>query len=461
VGETLQLKEAVAMSLGGMIGGGIYAVLGVVTQITGAATWFAFLLAGIVAACASYSYNKLNELSHDGGDDIANESGGAVTFIQSFTGNSTLAGMTGWTLLIGYIGSMAMYAFAFAEFAIALDGIPGSLGGIPLRPVISVLAVAGFVTLNLVGARVTGTSEDVLVAAKILILIAFGIGGILYVLYASPDPMHLGFGKLMSFGPIMAGAISFVAFQGWQLLFYEQGSISNPLDNLPKAIYLSIPVAMFIYIIVSVATYNLAPQAIQHHPHTALTQAAATIAGYFGLAGLGAFVLALSALFSTGSAINATLFSSGHYAKGMLSENLLPDQIGDSSASSAPTKTVLIIGILTAAFTAYGSLSAITSFASLTFIIVFGGVSYLAFGQRNANDVDIRTSVPVIGTVGSVFFLVLMFYHLYSAQRNTFYAVLIIAAVVFLVEILYFERDYLEQEINDIEDIASGGESGN
>lgn len=33
----LQLKEAVGMALGGMIGGGIYAVLGVVTQITGAA----------------------------------------------------------------------------------------------------------------------------------------------------------------------------------------------------------------------------------------------------------------------------------------------------------------------------------------------------------------------------------------------------------------------------------------
>jgi amino acid transporter len=459
MGDNLGFKEAVAMSLGGMIGGGIYAVLGVVTQITGAATWFAFLLAGIIAACAGYSYNKLNKLSHDGGDDVGEESGGAVTFIQSFTGNSTLAGMTGWTLIIGYIGSMAMYAFAFAEFAIALSFIPASMGGIPLRPVISVLVVAGFVALNLVGARVTGSSEDVLVAAKIFILVVFGIGGILYVLYASPDSIHLGVGKLTSFGPIMAAAISFVAFQGWQLLFYEQGSISDPLDNLPNAVYLSIPLAVFIYIIVAVATYNLAPQAIQHHPHTALTQAAATIAGYFGLAGLGAFVLALSALFSTGSAINATLFSSGHYAKGMLSENLLPDQIGNSSAGGAPTKIVLILGTLTAAFTAYGSLSAITSFASLAFIIVFGGVSYLAWGQRNADDADIRTPVPVIGTVGSIFFLILMFYHLYTAVRSTFYAVLIIAAAVFLVEILYFERDYFEQEITEIEDVASGGSS--
>ena len=85
------LTEAVSVALGGMIGGGIYAVLGVVTQITGAATWFAFVLAGIVALCAGYSYIRLNELVAD--ED--GTGGGSVTFVQSFTGNSDLAGMVG------------------------------------------------------------------------------------------------------------------------------------------------------------------------------------------------------------------------------------------------------------------------------------------------------------------------------------------------------------------------------
>ncbi|MFC6977317.1 hypothetical protein ACFQL1_25460 [Halomicroarcula sp. GCM10025709] len=110
------LTEAISIALGGMIGGGIYAVLGVVTQITGAATWFAFVLAGIVALSAAYSYIGLNELVAD----QDGQGGGSVTFVQSFTGNSDIAGMVGWTLLVGYIGSMAMYAFAFGEFAVAL-----------------------------------------------------------------------------------------------------------------------------------------------------------------------------------------------------------------------------------------------------------------------------------------------------------------------------------------------------
>ncbi|MFB6104470.1 MAG: hypothetical protein ABEJ57_05210 [Halobacteriaceae archaeon] len=102
--------------MGGMIGGGIFAVLGVVAQITQAATWAAFVLAGIVALCAACSFNTLNRLS-DG-------TGGSVTYVQAFTGNATLAGMTGWMLLVGYVGSMAMYAYAFGSFAVGLAVIP-------------------------------------------------------------------------------------------------------------------------------------------------------------------------------------------------------------------------------------------------------------------------------------------------------------------------------------------------
>ena len=113
--ESLGLTEAVSIALGGMIGGGIFAVLGVVAQLVRGATWAAFVLAGVVALCAAYSFNALNAVS-DG-------QGGAVTFVQSFTGNSTAAGMVGWTLLFGYIGSMAMYAFAFGQFALRLGQI--------------------------------------------------------------------------------------------------------------------------------------------------------------------------------------------------------------------------------------------------------------------------------------------------------------------------------------------------
>jgi amino acid transporter len=57
-GGDLGLTGAVSMALGGMIGGGIYAVLGVVVKVTGALAWLSFVLAGLVAMCAGYSYIK-------------------------------------------------------------------------------------------------------------------------------------------------------------------------------------------------------------------------------------------------------------------------------------------------------------------------------------------------------------------------------------------------------------------
>ncbi|MBV0901436.1 APC family permease [Haloarcula salina] len=436
----LGLTEAVSIALGGMIGGGIYAVMGVVAKVTMTATWAAFALAGVVALCAGYSYNALNERSDD--------RGGAVSFVQCYLGNSTLAGMVGWTLLFGYIGSMAMYAFAFAEFAITL-GLPAGLAGLPTRPVVSVLAVAGFVGLNLLGARSTGMAENVLVALKVAILVAFGILGLVYATGYSSAPLELGFGRLAGVSPLVAAAISFVAFQGWQLLFYDQDSIENPTETIRKAVYVSIPAAVVVYVLVGVVTVNLVPDALTSHPHVALKDAASMMMQPYGLASVGAILLSVSALFSTGSAINATLFSAAHFAKGMLTDDLLPDDLGDSDADGVPQRTLLVIGVITAAFSAVGSLSAITSFASLSFIVIFGAMSVLAFSRRDADGVN--PIPPAIGAVGSAAFFPLMLYNLYSREPNTFYMVLVVAAAVVAVELLYFERSYLEREVTRVE----------
>jgi amino acid transporter len=443
--EELGLVGSLSIALGGMIGGGIFAVLGVVAGITGPLTWLAFVLAGVVALGAGYSYNALN--------DLVDNQGGSVTFVQCFVGNTTLAGMVGWTLLVGYVGSMAMYAVAFSEFAIGFAAVPSTLGSVPMRPVVSVGAVALFVGLNLLGARATGSAENALVGAKVGVLVALGVGGLVFATTIEPRPLEYGLGRLPAFGPIMSAAVSFVAFQGWQLLFYDQESITDATETIRKAVYLAIPSAVAIYVVVAIVTTNLASKALRTHPHTALASAAEPLLGYFGYAGVGFTVVSLAALFSTGSALNATLFSSGHLAKGMVSRDLLPDRISDGDADGVPPETMLVLGVVTAALTVPGSLGAVTSFASLSFIVVFGAVSYLAF--RHRGEARINPVPPLVGMVGAASFLPLMFWHLYRNEPETFVTVLAIAAVVILTELLYFEHEALEEEIvafeNDVE----------
>lgn len=337
-----------------------------------------------------------------------------------------------------------MYAYAFGSFTVGFQSVPDALAGYPVRPIVSVLVVASFVGLSLLGAQATGSIENILVGVKVAILLAFGIGGLYYGVETSQ--LEYGFSRLPSLSPIMAAGVSFVAFQGWQLLFYDQESFENPVETIRKALYISILVAVGLYAIVAITTVSLAPlDVIESHPERALAVAADPFIPH------GFVIISLAALFSTGSAINATLFSSGYFTKGMLSDDLVPDRVGDASASGIPTRTVLVLGAIVAAFTAYGSLGAITSFASLTFIIVFGAMSYLAFRQRD--QAEVNEVIPSIGVVGATGFLVLMLWHLFRAERPTFYAVILIAIAVLAVEILYFERDVLEEEIMTFEEL--------
>jgi amino acid transporter len=247
----------------------------------------------------------------------------------------------------------------------------------------SVLAVMAFVLLKLLGARSSGLAENLMVAVKVLILLLFGLFGFAYILGSSGGSLQLGIVRLVGFTPILAAAMSFVAFQGWQLLFYDQESITKPVDTITSSVAISIPVAVCIYVIVGLVTVNLVPEAIVDHPHVALKDAAGLMMTPYGLVEFGAIVLSLSALFSTGSAINATLFSSAPFVKGMLSDGLLPDDLGESDADGVPKRTLLVIGATTAVFSIIGSLNVIMSFASLSFILVFGAMSLLAFSLRH------------------------------------------------------------------------------
>jgi amino acid transporter len=430
----LGLVGAVSMALGGMIGGGIYAVLGVVVNISGTLSWLSFLLAGVVAMCAGYSYVKLNRLS--------GPEGASPTYLEWFADSSTLAGMAGWTLLLGYVGSMAMYGYAFGSYAVDMLGVEAVLG-VPLRPLLSAAIVLSFVALNVVGVEESNWVEIVLVVVKIVVLLGFVALGLYYgtrngQLTAGTQSAE---GLSTASAAIMAAAVSFVAFQGWQLLLYSQGTIEDHSDTVPTAIFVSIPSAVAIYIGVAVVTTSLVGlDLIAQHPEVALATAASQFGG-----SLGHFVISASALFSTASAINATLFTSAQFSDRLIANGLLPDVLDAETpadpeeSGGLPTRIVLVFGALTTLFTILGSLQGITSFASLTFIVVFGGMSYLALTQRD--HAAVSAIPPAVGLVGTATFLPLMLWHLFSAQRSVFYTVVGIAAVAVVVEVAYFRYD--------------------
>ncbi|ELZ74353.1 cationic amino acid transporter [Haloferax larsenii JCM 13917] len=429
--EKVGLPEAVSMAVGGMVGGGIFAVLGVVATSSGTLAWAAFVVAGLLALSAGYSLLQLNGLCEQPRTPVG--------YVQQFADDTTLSGIVGWTFVFGYVGTMAMYAHAFGGYFTRLVGV-SSLGSVPLSPAVSVLTVASFVGLNVFGAHASGRAEDALVGLKVAILLLFGVGGAAYG--ATHGGLSFGLSNV-GVGPLVAAAISFVAFEGWELLLFDQESIEDPRETVKKAIYISIVGATALYVLVALVTTNLAgTQAITQHAETALAVAARPFLGQAGFV-----LISIAALFSTGSAINATLFSSARLSKRLVADDLLPSRLRDESTDE-PIRPLFTLGVLAAAFASLGSLDAISSFASLAFITIFGGLSFLAFRERE----DAWTAViPAVGTVGAAGSVTALLWHLFRAERGTFWTVLLLAIIVVGVELLYFERDAIVSEAQSVE----------
>ena len=454
--KKLGLIGAMSISVGGMIGGGVYAVLGVVVLQAGAASWLAFTGACLISMGASYSYIKLNRIS--------GKKGGSVTQIEAFTGRSTLAGMVGWTLLFGYIGAMAMYAFAFGGFTVELLHSAALLHAdsvftVPLQPLISVAAIGLFVALVVAGTKVTGWVETALAVTKTVIILGFGIWGFAYGFgtfgFEPVAPVQFGFEQLATPVPIViATAISFVSFQGWQLLVYDQESIRNPERNVPLAIYASIVITIVLDGMIAILVFSYASiDQIVANPEVAVAFAAETFIGPAGF-----FIIAVSALLSTGSAILGTLFSSAHFAKGMIRAGLLPDRTGNTEVGGAPPRTTVILGALTAVLVVIGGLEGIISFGSLMFMVVFGAMSYLALQQRHRD--DINPIPPLVGVVGSFGAFPILIWNMYTNEPAVFGTVVVTAVAVFAVESLYFGRETIwagvERSGRTVADFAAG-----
>ncbi len=97
--KLLTLRELLAIGIGAMIGGGIFSVMGLAVTITDNATPISFVLGGILALVAGYSYIKLALTFRD--------DGASFTYLEkAFPAYPFIASITGWTVILGYIGTM-------------------------------------------------------------------------------------------------------------------------------------------------------------------------------------------------------------------------------------------------------------------------------------------------------------------------------------------------------------------
>jgi len=431
--ELLTLKEVIAMGVGGMVGGGIFSVLGLAIVQAGHAAPIAFALGGIVALLTGISYARLG---------IAFRSdGGSFTYLEHAFKHPNISGMGGWLLLVGYIGTMALYSFTFGVYGTAMLGGAGQVSG--MHHLLESLILLIFLGINLYGVKASGTSELIIVTVKMLILFLFGGIGLFY---AKPDHLlpvfNQGYG-----GVVMGAALIFVAYEGFELIPNAANEMVDPQHNLHRGILWSICITITVYVLVSlVAVGNLLPEEVVRYKEYALAVAAKPFLGQAGFQLIG-----LAALFSTASAINATMFGTARLGMVMATEKALPAVFAfRRKQNNIPWVSLLVITGLTIVFVNLANLTVISSFASSTFLLIFAAINLSALRLRTRIEAG-GSGVAVAGLICTMASWMTLMVYLFQSNRTSLYWIGGLYLAVFCAEVLFSKRRWIMREVKRLE----------
>jgi amino acid transporter len=409
------MLAAVSIGIGGMVGAGIFSILGVVAHAAGNAMWLAFAIGGVVALLSTYSYARLGA--------VFPSAGGAVHFLVKGFGDGILSGGLNLFMWAGYIISLALYATAFGGYAATFVTTTPS----PL--LLKSLAVASVVVLTLVnafGAKLMGRSETLIVAIKVAILVLFAAVGVWFIAPANLSPTHWPQPESILFG---AGVL-FIGYEGFGLVTNAAGDMREPGKMLPRALYTSVILVIAIYLAVSLTvTGNLSDDQIERAKDYALAEAAKPFLGEFGFR-----LIAIAALFSTASAINATLFGSANVCYMIARDGELPHGLSRTEWKDA-TNGLILTAALVVLVTLFFDLSGIAMMGSAAFLLVYAAVNaghLRVLDRTGANPVIVWLSLLTC----LVMFAILGIYT-YQQQPASIAALVIIAAASFAAEWVY------------------------
>lgn len=412
--KSINFFGAVAIGIGGMVGGGIFAVLGLAVTLAGGATPLSFAIAGIVALLTAYSYSKLS---------VAYPSqGGTVIFIDKAFGVDLFTGSANNLLWLSYIVTLSLYAVAFANYTSTFFSGEG--------PLLKHLLISGGILiptiLNLTSASLISKTETYVVAIKIAILALVVVFG-----FTSIDITRLEPSTWESFLPIVGGGmIIFVAYEGFELIANTAPNVKNYKVTLPRAFYASVIFVIVLYVLIAMVTVGaLSSDQIASAADFALAEAARPSLGQLGFT-----LVAISAVLATFSAINATLYGSARLAYTIAEEGELPSFL-EKKYCNQPVTGLILTTIFALVLANIGDLSSISTMGSAGFLIIFALVNAANFAK--AKEVGSSKAVASLGVIACVLALAALIFHTIQNDISQLWILVIMIGIAFFAEVIY------------------------
>jgi amino acid transporter len=396
--KALGVPELIAIALGGMVGGGIFTILGVSVSMVGVYTPLVIVIGGAIASLAAYSYIKLGVYYKDDGATFS-------FYKKTFPQSPFAASLVGWWVIFGYISTLALYAYTFASYAISSFVFADSE---LVRKLVAGGVILTFTLINVWSVKGMGKIEDIMVYTKLVILVI--ISFVLMNNAQTTLPVLLQNNQETSILSILiAASITFVAYEGFQLVINAVDEMETPEKNIPKAIYAAVFLAIVIYVIISVGAILAIPfESIIQNKEYALASGAGKILGHWGTN-----LVILGALLATSSAISGTVFGASRQMAVIAKDGFLPSFLA-KRVNSIPVFAIVSMAFFAFLLVLMGTLEVILEFGSVTFLLVSLLMAFANYTIRDLTSSSIW--ITVVSICGLLCATVLILYYEFNNQ---------------------------------------------
>ncbi len=410
----LSLFSVTMIGVGAMIGAGIFVLTGIAAGVAGPAILVAFLLNGIVALFTASAYAEL-------GGSIP-EAGGGYLWVKSSLPQPT-GFLSGWMSWMAHSVACSLYAVGFGayfgEVLVELGAGP-FLSPVVLKKLLAVVIVLFFSYINYRGAKETGAAGNFVTVLKVLIILMFVTLGSRIIFIEEP----LSFDNFLPFFPegflgiLTAMGLTYIAFEGYEIIAQSGEEIKDPEKNIPRAIFYSLLIVVPIYILVAfVALGVVDPGGMTAWDYLAAKKETAMVEAARSISVWGSVILLVGGLLSTMSALNATIYSSSRVSFAMGRDYNLPEVFSRVHRRfKTPSGSLLVSSLLIIVILLLLPIEDIASSADVMFLFLFIFVNVALIHIRGKTPEKLKgyrsplfPLFPVLGILTQAVLVVVMF----------------------------------------------------
>jgi APA family basic amino acid/polyamine antiporter len=398
--RTLGLGDIIMFGVGGIVGAGIYAIIGEAAGLAGDMLWLSFAIAATVALLTGLAYAEFVSRFPD--------AGGSFEYVKQAFNQKTALWLSVIMLFTGIVAPAAI-AISFADYLGRLWEIPHWI------PTVGIIALMG--TLNIIGAQESSWFNTFATIVTLL-----GLGSVVWFSaseWGSADLLKMPENGVT--GLLSGAALIFFSYVGFEDLVKIAEETKEPEKVMPKGVLISGLIVLVIYILIAVSVVNVLSPDDLAKSKGPLAQVLSSVAGKTWVT-----ALIIVALFATGKTILSNVLGSSR---------LLFDIARDSGAEwmtklakvdkgrGTPTFAILAICAVVVAFSLIGNLKVVASISNIFVFSLFILINWalIRFRRRNPDaekpyfKVPLNINrIPVLTVIALTGLVVLLGFNVYN-----------------------------------------------